>query len=580
MGGGGHERPMRPNAPASFAWRTVCCLLVGALAACTGGGPSRDGRPAARAGGNNPQGTSSPVPQGVSRDPLVAACALPPEWLARLRRGYVPGRSPDVVVVPQRPNFYASVRSGELNTTTHSGVWSYLQRVPLVFYGPGIIEAKGDVRVPGGATVADIAATQAALLGHELPGGRTGGALDQAFSEERRPELVVTVVWDGGGWNVLDRWRGSWPYLRQLMRRGVSVTNATVGSSPSVTPAVHATLGTGAFPRDHGLVDADMRLKGRIVDPWQGDTPERLSLRTLSDAYDLATGNHALIAMVAFRAWHLGMIGHGSYIPGADKDIAVMFQGDSGLITIPQWYSLPAYLGDVPGWRRDARDVDAADGRQDLSWRDHDVLAERRHIMESPAWLLYQTRLLKALLQREGFGDDNIPDLAFTNYKQIDLLGHRYNMLSEEVGDAVRFSDLALKRLVGDLDRIAGRGDWVLILTADHGQQPAARAVGAWPISASEIDGDISARFGTDGADLVQASRPSGVWLDRAALERADVTLEDVARFLLTYTTGDNAANPDDLSAFGLRGDERIFQAAFPGARMGKAWRCSRSRDR
>ena len=45
-----------------------------------------------------------------------------------------------------------------------------------------------------------------------------------------------------------------------LIEHGVWYERASVGSSPSITPATHATLGTGAFPMRTGQTDAEFRL--------------------------------------------------------------------------------------------------------------------------------------------------------------------------------------------------------------------------------------------------------------------------------------------------------------------------------
>ena len=66
-------------------------------------------------------------------------------------------------------------------------------------------------------------------------------------------------------------------------------------------------------------------------------------------------------------------------------------------------------------------------------------------------------------------GADDVPDILFTNYKQIDLVSHAESMNSPQMESVVRASDEALGDLVRILNREVGRGQWVLALTADHG---------------------------------------------------------------------------------------------------------------
>ena len=73
------------------------------------------------------------------------------------------------------------------------------------------------------------------------------------------PKAIVTVVIDGGGWNALQAHPDSWPNIAGLMRDGTTYTNATIGSAPSITGALHANFGTGTYPVTHGIPGNQMR---------------------------------------------------------------------------------------------------------------------------------------------------------------------------------------------------------------------------------------------------------------------------------------------------------------------------------
>ena len=419
----------------------------------------------------------------------------------------------------------------------------------------------------------------AELFDEPFPENRPGRALTEVLLPRGErpvaPRLIVNVVWDGGGWNVLNRWPTRWPFLKKLTLAGTSIAGATVGSSPSVTPAVHATIGTGTFPHRHRIVDVHMRVHENVGESWPRGSPRHLRTRTFADIYDSRTNGLAKIGMVAFRTWHLGMIGHGAYLEEGDKDVAVMFHKDSQLYTVPRWYSLPRYLAEVKGWRKDARLVDAADGRVDSKWGDEAVLARFDGLVDSPAWPLYQTRLIGALIRGEGYGSDDVPDLLYTNYKQIDLLGHKYNMVNEEIGDTIHYSDVALRRLVKILDQEVGRNRWVLTLSADHGQQPDALDVGAWPIGTDELTSDLAARFEVDES-VVLRWRPSGLWLDSEQLNEEGLTMKAVARYLMEYTIEDNLSDLDQLpETFEHRLNERIFETVLTKDQWKDASRCA-----
>src|SRR5680860_1620103 len=106
--------------------------------------------------------------------------------------------------------------------------------------GPAYAPRRPDPPRP--VTIADVYPTVGRSLNVRLP-LRDGSLLEEALVESAgiTPKLVVTVVWDGVGRNVLERWPEQWPTLRRLEREGTSYLNATVGSSPSITPSTHAT---------------------------------------------------------------------------------------------------------------------------------------------------------------------------------------------------------------------------------------------------------------------------------------------------------------------------------------------------
>src|SRR5688500_13613615 len=150
----------------------------------------------------------------VRNDPLSRGCALGENILTRIWRGHRSLRSEDIAAVPKAPNYL-----GSFGVTSHSGPWDYLQRVPLVLYGPGRVQKLG--LVPDrDVTVADVYPTVGSWTGIDLP-ARYGRTLSDAIAVQRKaPKLLVFVVWDGVGRNVLNRWPERWPNLRSEERRG------------------------------------------------------------------------------------------------------------------------------------------------------------------------------------------------------------------------------------------------------------------------------------------------------------------------------------------------------------------------
>ena len=500
-------------------------------------------------------------------DPLERGCNLPLRYVRRIWRGYDPVHSEDVTIVPLEPN-----ASGTFVVTSHSGPWDYLQNVPLVFYGPGHVKGSG-APVRGSVGTVDVFPTVGELTGVDLP-PRDGRPLD--ILEPGRPgppKLILTIIWDGVGRNVLERWPKAWPHLARLEREGTSLLDASVGSSPSITPATHSTFGTGAYPRRHGVTAIGYRTdQGTVRDAFATRNPADLELTTFGDEIDRALGNEPKVGMLAWKGWHIGMFGHGTQLPDGDADELGIITTNESITGNPEFYSTPDYIQPFPGLDRRLAEADRLDGTVDGKWRGHTV-----EMHDNPGWVNYATDALLAMLDRGGYGDDEVPDLFFTNFKMTDIAGHQYTMDSVEERDTLHAQDAALGRIVDFLDREVG--DYVVILSADHGHTPAPQRSGAWPIYQSRLADDIDANFGIEGDEsLIDQTTAVGPFLDYDVMSEHGVADDDIARFINGYTIADNA--DDDLpDGYEGRGSENVFAAAFPSDDIGEVLRCVVERD-
>jgi hypothetical protein len=249
----------------------------------------------------------------------------------------------------------------------------------------------------------------------------------------------------------------------------------------------------------------------------------------------------------------------------------------TGLFSNPEYYSLPTYLWDTPGFEDDIRRIDLEDGKLDGSWRGVKSLTNPQELLKSPVWVLRQTTLIKRLLTEEGFGRDDIPDLFYTNYKEVDHLGHQYNMLGPEVRDTLRHSDEAVRELVEYLDETVGRKRWVVTFTADHGQTPLPRNMGAWPIDMGILEATIAKRLDVGVDELFQQERAHGLWLNLETMRRKEITSAQISQIVIEQTIADNSTGgvPAEYES---RLDERIFAAAFPTKKLPLIWGCANQR--
>jgi hypothetical protein len=276
---------------------------------------------------------------------------------------------------------------------------------------------------------------------------------------------------------------------------------------------------------------------------------------------------------------HLGMLGHGTMWGGGDRDLAAVREvvgaetlGAEGFDwnltpALQPYYRFPEYLNDVPGFEEDVQAVDAADGQIDGRWRTNEI-EPLLSGFDTPARIPYQTRVLMEMIEREGFGADEVPDLLFVNFKMIDYISHVWTVNSPEMKDAVRAQDEQLEVLVDFLNETVGQGEWAFVLTADHGSIPDPDVSGAFQISATPIVNGINTTFDTDGDDtrIVQLVQPTQVFVDERELEQNGHTLEELSDWIMGLTKGD-VAQPGVVVPAEEAGDP-VFQAAFPSALM------------
>jgi hypothetical protein len=516
---------------------------------------------------------------------LRGACELPATWVKYIRRGWDPSpvRDRDLILVPRERNYV-----GTFTYTPHSGPYDYLQRVPMVWYGPNFIKDKGPIDPGREITVADIAPTQARMLGFDWPRTRSQPPMTEALTDTgERPRLLVTISIDGGGLNALDEWPDRWPTLKRLMEEGTSYTNAVVGSSPSITPAAHTSMSTGVHPRWHGVTSIGVRSdNGDIVGGFSAapdtssaaaaDPRINLDLPTLADLWDQANENEPLVAGVMSGNYALGLVGFGGAMEGGDKDIVAMHTGGQW-VTNEEFYEVPDYLnnGEITGPEDLIDAVDRLDGKADERWRGHDI-----PIDSSPVLAEFQNRVILELIERERFGADDTTDLLYVQYKSPDAAGHKYNMIAPEQGDVIESVDTAIDELTGFLDDAIGSDEYALVITADHGQTPL--KLGGWPISRHEVVEDVQGRLGKEGVDerLIQRTSSTSFFMDKRGMRAHEVTPREISSFLSRYTIGDNIPDGETIpEGYADRLDERIFAAVFPGRDLNAIVRCTGAND-
>jgi predicted AlkP superfamily pyrophosphatase or phosphodiesterase len=511
------------------------------------------------------------VPDGAPTEETMAT-ELGTAVMDHVYAGHVPGRSGEIMLVPKPHNFLL----GEWDLTTlgtdtpdistsHPNPWSYLSRVPIIAAGGDIEPGQN---IDRRTAITDIAPTYAEILGMDdfQADGSVLPEVADGFGSP--PKVIFSVVIDGGRWNVLQEHPDSWPFIQSLRDRGVTYSNATIGSAPSITGALHATFGTGSLPINHGIPGNQMRdPQGKNVDTWLQDAdPRFLRLPTVSELWDEQNGNKPVVGTVSYEGWHLGMIGHGAQREGGDKDVAVLWEIEDDAWWInEEYYTLPSYLQttDVARLESYESQLDQRDGLLDGTWFGHTPEELREPVARpgTPAFARFTGDAVVDVLTKEGVGHDDLTDLFWVEMKMPDFIGHAYNMEGPEEGDVIAETDRQMQRFARVLDQQVGRGNYLFVVSADHGQQPLPDLHGGWRINNVELQRDIEANFG----DVIEKITPVDMYVDREAVADSDLRIGDIARYLGTYTLGDNipegAPGADRVPEGRL--DEKLFAGAF-----------------
>ena len=92
------------------------------------------------------------------------------------------------------------------------------------------------------------------------------------------------------------------------------------------------------------------------------------------------------------------------------------------------------------------------------------------------------------------------------------------------------------------LDREVGEGEWAMVLTADHASMPDPAVSGGFQISTGPMQEMINERFGAPGGpDIVELMQPTQAFLNLEELDANGHTVDDVARYMVTFTQAQTA---------------------------------------
>jgi arylsulfatase A-like enzyme len=377
------------------------------------------------------------------------------------------------------------------------------------------------------------------------------------------PRLTVVLVVDQMRADYLRRFPDdSHGGFSRLKREGAYYPRSRHAHAPTSTSVGHATLLTGCFPSEHGIVGNDWweRESARKVraaeDAGGGRSPERLECPTLGDELK-ASAPGARVVSISGKDRAAVMMG------GRRADLVLWYDKARGrFVTSP-------YYAPAPTW------VERWNDGLGISTR------SRESIQPTPRLDSMTFELAGLAVDRMSLGKGPGPDLLLVSLTGTDLIGHLKGPDSPEMDAQLRALDAEIGDFLGRLDRTFGRGRYAAALTSDHGvspvpESPAGRRMGARHFDREalerDLEGKLEERFG--GAGWVSAMCLPNVYLNHAAAEKQgvppSVLQEEAARVLAGHPAVSRVFRPSELAGgepLGRLG--RVFRRSYHPKRSG-----------
>lgn len=367
----------------------------------------------------------------------------------------------------------------------------------------------------------------------------------------KRPRLVLLIVVDQFRYDYLERFGDLFGAngFKRLQRDGASWTQSNYDHMPTYTAPGHATMMTGAYPAETGIIANEWldRSSGKRItsvfddsvkilggDPNEpGASPKRLLSSTVGDELRLFTNDRSKVIGISVKD-------RSAILPaGRHANAAYWFNWLSGNMVSSTYYfnQLPAWVAtfnatrpadkyfgakwdrllseseyvkragpDTTPWER----VDASSG--DTNTFPHTITggakAPSRAFYAALDYSPFANDLLVSFAQQaivnEQLGQDDDPDLLSVSFSANDYVGHRYGPYSQEAMDMTLRVDQQIATLLDFVAARVGLANTLIAFTADHGVAPipehaAALGLGGARINANDvlaaIHAAISARY-------------------------------------------------------------------------------------
>jgi predicted AlkP superfamily pyrophosphatase or phosphodiesterase len=411
-----------------------------------------------------------------------------------------------------------------------------------------------------------------------------------------RPRLVLVIVVDQFRYDFLERFGDLFAAnggLRRLMRDGASWTNANYDHMPTETAPGHATIMTGAWPSETGIIgnewydrdvgrrvsnaiDESVRLFGGGAEE-RASSPRRLLVSTVGDELRLATSGRSKVIGISVKD-------RGAILPaGRHASAAYWFSSQMGRMVSSSYYfpQMPAWverfnetrpadkyfgmrwerlLPEAEYLRRAGADAatwenTGADKDKDTNTFPHTITggasAAGREFYEAIETSPFANEMLvdfaREALTNEALGADDDTDVLSVSFSANDYVGHRFGPYSHEAMDVTLRSDRQIGALLDFVEQRVGLRNTLVVFTGDHGVAPVPEHAASLNLPGRRINpaeivtaikNGIRARYVRAGetkdttADYVEMFTPKNgnLYFNTVALKRDGISREEIER--------------------------------------------------
>lgn len=453
--------------------------------------------------------------------------------------------------------------------------------------------------------------------------------LPQEPPPRSKARLAVLLVFDQMAAQYLEEWQELFDPdgFTRLLREGTVFRNCHYPYSDTVTAAGHASIVTGCSPRIHGIVGNDWhdRRVGKdiycvetdryaLVPPPKEKTsgkrgnvpaaPHALLAPTVGDALKAATGGKGRVVSLSLKD-------RSAVIPGGQHpDVCYWMAPTTGDFITSTWYRgtphpwIASFNSGRPvdrwfkrDWVRLLPDLDYArfsgpdngpgegKGIKQGTTFPHPTTGGLEQpgkeyfdaVYTSPFGNDLLMELATQAIQVEQLGKDETPDLLCLSFSSNDAVGHAWGPRSQEVLDITLRSDRIVRDLLRLLDQQVGKGNYVVVVSADHGICPLPETILALGGEAgrindktfkADIEDFLARRFGVPGGKerWVEALLSPGIYLNRRLLKQhglSTTTVEDALSEFLRRQHFIQTVYTRTQLLEGIPADDRLGQAVL-----------------